>query len=68
VVWYAPDRQKIYVKRTTSMFYRSHRGVNLSREVATSVAGGGTMMIIPTGIIYSHMLISASLIQVFKTK
>ena len=23
------------------MFYRSHRGVNLSREVATSVAGGG---------------------------
>jgi hypothetical protein len=26
------------------------------------------MMIIPTGIIYSHMLIPASLIQVFKTK
>jgi hypothetical protein len=40
------------------MFYRSHRGVILSREVATSVAGGGTMMIIPTGLIYSHMLFS----------
>jgi hypothetical protein len=33
--------RKYMLRGTTSMFYRSHRGVNLSREVATSVAGGG---------------------------